>query len=204
MSPPWDNSSELSVSMVLAHTFTGKSMNWWNCTWVEYVLFSSHELQLYIHYLQENYCMLREYSLHNRAWHMSWQIGYESHYSVLYCMVYHEFHETCHSVTLYFMKKRLQTMLWHRNARVNSHQRWKQMQFRICFHLWCELTSTMNVTEWQVSWNSCTAHANKARVTCFKERSDASIPSETWWPRETKSHETIIPGEQLKWIALQK
>ena len=47
-------------------------------------------------------------------------------------------------------EKRLQTMLWHHNARVNSHQRWKQMRFRICFHLWCELTSTMNVTEWQV------------------------------------------------------
>ena len=51
-------------------------------------------------------------------------------------------------------EKRLQMMLWHHNARVNSHQRWKQTRFRICFHLWCELTSTMNVTEWQVSWNS--------------------------------------------------
>ena len=28
-------------------------------------------------------------------------------------------------------------------------------RFRVCFHLWCELTTTMNVTEWQVSWNSC-------------------------------------------------
>ena len=52
-------------------------------------------------------------------------------------------------------EKRLQTMLWHNNARVNSHQRWKQTRFRVCFHLWCELTSTMNVTEWYVSWNSC-------------------------------------------------
>ena len=34
-------------------------------------------------------------------------------------------------------------MLWHHNARVNSHQRWKQTRFRICFHLWCESTSTM-------------------------------------------------------------
>ena len=66
----------------------------------------------------------------------------------------HEFHEICHSVTFHFMNKRLQTMLWRHNARVNSHQRWKQMRFRVCFHLWCELTSTMNVTEWQVSWNS--------------------------------------------------
>ena len=66
----------------------------------------------------------------------------------------HEFHETCNSLTFYFMEKRLQTMLWHHNARVNSHQRWKQTRFRVCFHLWSELTSTMNVTEWQVSWNS--------------------------------------------------
>ena len=46
-------------------------------------------------------------------------------------------------------------MLWHNNARVNSHQRWKQTRFRVCFHLWCELTNTMNVTDWQVSLNSC-------------------------------------------------
>ena len=45
-------------------------------------------------------------------------------------------------------------MLWHLNARVNSHQRWKQTWFRVCVHLWCELTSTMKVTEWQVSWSS--------------------------------------------------
>ena len=49
-----------------------------------------------------------------------------------------------------FHEKRPQTMLWHHNARVNSQQRWKQTRF----HLWCELTNTMNVTEWQVSWNS--------------------------------------------------
>ena len=53
-----------------------------------------------------------------------------------------------------FHEKRLRMMLWNHDARVNSHQRWKQTQFRVCFHLWCELTSTMNVTEWQVSWNS--------------------------------------------------
>ena len=44
-------------------------------------------------------------------------------------------------------------MLWHHS--VNSHQRWKQTRFQICFHLWCELTSTIILTEWQVSWNSC-------------------------------------------------
>ena len=47
-------------------------------------------------------------------------------------------------------------MLLHHNARVNSHQRWKQMRFRVCFLLWCESTSTMKVTERQVSWNTCT------------------------------------------------
>ena len=78
-----------------------------------------------------------------------------STFTAVRACVCHEFHETCHSVTFYFMKNRLQTMLWHRNARVNSHQRWKQTRFRVCFHLWCELTSTMNVTERQVSWNSC-------------------------------------------------
>ena len=59
-------------------------------------------------------------------------------------------------IPLHFIswKKRLQMMLWHHNARVNSHQRWKQTRFCICFHLCCELTNTMNVTEWQVSWNS--------------------------------------------------
>ena len=53
-----------------------------------------------------------------------------------------------------FHKESLQMMLWHLSARVNSHQRWKQTRFRVCFHLWCELTSTMKVEEWQVSWNS--------------------------------------------------
>ena len=53
----------------------------------------------------------------------------------------HEFHETCHYVTFI--------------VEVNSHQRWKQTRFHICFHLRCELTTTMNVTVWQVSWNSC-------------------------------------------------
>ena len=56
-----------------------------------------------------------------------------------------------------FHEKRLQMMLWHHNTRVNSHQRWRQTRFRVCFHLWCELTDTMNVTEWQVSWNSFVA-----------------------------------------------
>ena len=68
-----------------------------------------------------------------------------------------------------FHEKRLQTMLWYHNARVNSHQRWKQVWFRICFHLWCELTSTMNVTEWQVSWNSWYAVAANIRIWVFHE-----------------------------------
>ena len=75
----------------------------------------------------------------------------------------HEFHETCDSVTLYF-KKRLQTMLWHLNARVNSHRRWKQMRFRVCFYLWCELTSAMNIMKWQVSSNSCSVYWLELRM----------------------------------------
>ena len=69
-------------------------------------------------------------------------------------VVYHEFHETCHSVNILFHEQRLQTMLWDHSAWINSRQRWKQTRFRVCFHLWCELTTTMNVTGRQVSWNS--------------------------------------------------
>ena len=76
---------------------------------------------------------------------LQWPSGAWLLHSFLWCK--HEFHETCHSVTFYFMKKRLQTMLWHHNARVNSHQRWKQTWSCVCFHLWCELTSTLNSVE---------------------------------------------------------
>ena len=62
------------------------------------------------------------------------------------------------------LKKILQTMLWPCYARVNSHQRWKQTRFRVCFHLWCELANTMNVTEWQVSWNSCMCFFNQDTI----------------------------------------
>ena len=66
----------------------------------------------------------------------------------------HEFHETCDSLTLYFMKKKIPNDAVTPQRHLNSHQRWKQTRFRVCFHLWCELTSTMNVTAWHVSWNS--------------------------------------------------
>ena len=71
-------------------------------------------------------------------------------------MTYHEFHETCHSVTFIIL--------------VNLHQRWKHTRNCLCFHLWCELTLALwcqcrlksffmkwNVTEWQVPLNSWTA-----------------------------------------------
>ena len=65
-----------------------------------------------------------------------------------------------------------QTMLWSHNARVNSHQRWKQTRNRVCFHLWCELTSTMSAMHFLLiseneffSWNkmyqSDKFHANQ-------------------------------------------
>ena len=74
-----------------------------------------------------------------------------------------------------FHEKRHQTMQWHHKARVNSHQRWKQKQFRICFHLWCELTSTMNVTAWQVSWNSCNVFWNTGFAIINNNRHDWSL-----------------------------
>ena len=67
---------------------------------------------------------------------------------------------------MYFAKK-----LLRRLTRVNSHQRWKQTRFRVCLHLWCELTNTMsaigytaliifwqnslpaNIRKWVFSWN---------------------------------------------------
>ena len=55
----------------------------------------------------------------------------------------HEFHETCQSVTFYVL--------------VNSHQRWKQTQNRVCCHLWCELTLALwcNSIVWILfSWNN--------------------------------------------------
>ena len=55
---------------------------------------------------------------------------------------YHEFHETCHSVTFIVL--------------VNSQQRWQQMRNRICFHLWCELTLALwcHSIIWSLfSWN---------------------------------------------------
>ena len=73
-----------------------------------------------------------------------------------FCVIYHEFHETCHSITFYIIKKTPNDAVTTLH-RVNSHQRWKQMWNWICFHLWCKLTSTINVTEWQVSWNSWTS-----------------------------------------------
>ena len=53
-------------------------------------------------------------------------------------------------------EKRLQTMLWQHNPRVNSHQRWKQMRFSVCFHLWCEFTLVIRCHSiaWSLfSWN---------------------------------------------------
>ena len=61
--------------------------------------------------------------------------------------------QTCNSVTFYFMKK---LIFWNwqevdfaktwlgRLTRVNSDQRWKQTRFRVCFHLWSELTITIS------------------------------------------------------------
>ena len=42
-----------------------------------------------------------------------------------------------------------------------------KLRFSTCFHLWCELTTTINVTEWQVSWISCHVNNNITRWTWF-------------------------------------
>ena len=100
-----------------------------------------------------------------------------------------------------FHEKRLQTMLWHHNARVNSHQRWKQTRNRICFHLWCELTSTMNVTEWQVSWNSCTRQlaAERASPTMVRIESRRCQKEANMIHIITASVTLANWGEEVKW-----
>ena len=95
-------------------------------------------------------------------------------------------------ILLHFIswKKILQTMLWHHNARVNSHQSWKQTRFCVCFHLWCELNSTMNVTEWQVSWNSWIVLIERQTGYNMKWAKTSAVPR-----RKTKRAD----GSVLKW-----
>ena len=85
-----------------------------------------------IHLRSKNYKIIISYAFD------SVEISYQFH--VKLALIKHELHETGHSVTFIVL--------------VNSHQRWKQTRNRVCFHVWRELTSTMNVTEWPVSWNS--------------------------------------------------
>ena len=89
-------------------------------------------------------------------------------------------------------------MLWHLKARVNSHQRWKQTRFRVCFHLWCELTntmtSTMNVTEWQISWSS---RYSQLPVICAPRQHTSAIATSVW-PNNLPSN-----GRQQIWQTLR-
>ena len=89
----------------------------------------------------------------------------------------HEFHETCHSFTSYFLKKDSQHC-WHNNARVNSHHRWKQTWFRVCFHLWRELTSRMNVKEWQ--WAHCVLVSCELTVSAHRDLIVISLFTSLW------------------------
>ena len=61
----------------------------------------------------------------------------------------HEFHETCHSVTFIVL--------------VNSHQRWKQMRNRVCFHLWCEFTLALWMDGWMREFNATFAYVRPNR-----------------------------------------
>ena len=80
---------------------------------------------------------------------------------LLYNMTQSAFSNIMNSMKLFislhfFKKKRLQTMLWHHNVRVNAHQRWKQTRNRVCFHLWCELTLALcchSMVWCPFSWN---------------------------------------------------
>ena len=92
-------------------------------------------------------------------------------------------------------------MLWHHNARVNSHHRWKQTRNRACFHLWCELTNTMNVTEWQVSWNSWFGFSSHIHHTCRVPVIEplirmVGIPSTAWppFPLNMIRRQTLLPN----------
>ena len=91
-------------------------------------------------------------------------------------------------------------MLWHHNARVNSHQRWKQTRFRVCFHLWCELTSTMTVTEWQVSWNSWRGNEKWEEWSKLKQkkvrRTGRWLTEEKRW---VKRRGRIIRADKNRW-----
>ena len=81
--------------------------------------------------------------------------------------------------------------LYMNNARVNSHQRWKQTRNRVCFHLWCELTSTMNV-----SWNSCVAFqvaADQQNLGSADQQGDTALVN---WPKRPDQGDLRLT---LKW-----
>ena len=80
----------------------------------------------------------------------------------------HELHENCHSVTFYFMKKKDSRRCCDITMPESIHTKDEsKLRFSASFHLWCELTTTINVTEWQVSWNSCHVNSNITRWTWF-------------------------------------
>ena len=88
-----------------------------------------------------------------------------------------------------FGSKRCQTMLWCHNARVNSHQRWKQTRNRVCFHLWCKLTLALWLNN--IVW--CPfgdIQPSKSRETCCSR--DLNIDQSFWIGRSV-----ILPNHRV-------
>ena len=81
-------------------------------------------------------------------------------------LLHHEFHEIYHSVTFYFMKKDSKRCCDTTTP-----------EFCVCFHLWREWTSTMNVTEWQVQYYAC--------CICGRKFSEREYASRACWRRRT-------------------
>ena len=76
------------------------------------------------------------------VWLVTWA-PCRSHSRQLHAHIQHEFHETCHSITFIVLVSGQFTPKMKANA-------------VLCLlYLRCELTRTMIVKEWQISWNSC-------------------------------------------------
>ena len=127
---------------LLYHAFFFLSMQWYH---VPSILVKTKELatlleldrHVHVHLLTP------ELTVRHVSWHFVWRKSW--------CRYFYK--DSMNSMKfrfILFLKNTLQTILWRHNAKVNSHQRWKQTRIRVCFHLWCELTRTMNMMELQL------------------------------------------------------
>ena len=126
----------------------------------------------------------------------------------------HEFHETCHSLTFYFMKKDSKRCCDTTMPESIHTKDESKLQFSACFRLWCELTTTINVTEWQVSWILCTAF--QVPIVYWKKYNVLTAKVKCSWTcslyiykyrhlficEYTPSASHIYPAEHLYWLTL--